>query len=419
MWELEDDPGGSDDDCVLIKSTQVKGVSNVYTAEEAASYIDGGQRAEGEVSTGGGKYVVMGFVVRKIIESEEGKRRRRGSGAAAGTYVVSRTQWAREGTPDDPKFSIRKPGFIHNINNAPVVMTPLVAYTDAFNSCGMSVKSSVGGTYISLATSSLALQRRRGQANITTVASKGASSQGEMDLYCRVMGELEQGCYAVIQMPAFEGQEAQAVKVFLRGGLLLLVADSPQRALMCFVKHPNIFSRFPCVYCMVEHNTKEAEGGDLGNQLFDVVAHRRTRGLMMEGRKRLESLAFNPKQQETVSTELGIVEPKPGDVWHLFDVMDIVPSAATPAESLHADALCGQALVQRYGIILLNPAGREVMAAIMRQRDGNSLYPSGEAPLKDIINDYSSLSGGDKWLLASIFLLAFRPVIQSMKSLVS
>lgn len=86
--------------------------------------------------------------------------------------------------------------------------------------------------------------------------------------------------------------------------------------------------------------------------------------------------------------------------------------AGTPAQ-------CAQALVQRYGIMLLNPNGREAIAAVMRQRDGNSLYPSGEAPLKDIINDYTSLSGGDKWLLASMFLLVFRPVIQSTKSLVS
>lgn len=127
--------------------------------------------------------------------------------------------------------------------------------------------------------------------------------------------------------------------MFLRGGLLLLVADSPQRALMCFVKHPNFFSRFPCVYCKVEQDCTKPEGGDLGDQLYDIVGNRRRRGLMMAGRNQLESLASNPAQQETLSTELGIVEADPDDVWHLFDVMDIVPSAVTPVESLHADAL--------------------------------------------------------------------------------
>lgn len=213
MWELEGEKGGSDDDCALIKSSQVLRVADIFTAEEAALHLHEGERAEDEKSAGGRKYVGMGFVVRKDIETDRAKRRRKGSGGAPGDYIVSRTPWAREGTPDDPKFSIRKPGFVHNVNNDPVVMMPVVAYTDAFNSCGLTVKSSVGGTYFGLATSSLALQRRRGQANITTVASKGASSEGEMDLYCRVLGELEKGCYAVIHMPAFDGQESRTVKV--------------------------------------------------------------------------------------------------------------------------------------------------------------------------------------------------------------
>ncbi|CAN0307269.1 unnamed protein product, partial [Ectocarpus sp. 4 AP-2014] len=48
---------------------------------------------------------------------------------------------------------------------------------------------------------------------------------------------------------------------------------------------------------------------------------------------------------------------------------------------------------------------------------GSSIYPVGEAPLKDIVTDYASLTGSNKWLLASIMLLVFRPVLHSAASL--
>lgn len=54
----------------------------------------------------------------------------------------------------------------------------------------------------------------------------------------------------------------------------------------------------------------------------------------------------------------------------------------------------------------------------MRQTGGNNLYPPAEARLKDIVNDYASLTGTNKWLLASIFLLVIRPVIQTPAMLV-
>ncbi|CAN0292731.1 unnamed protein product, partial [Ectocarpus sp. 12 AP-2014] len=54
----------------------------------------------------------------------------------------------------------------------------------------------------------------------------------------------------------------------------------------------------------------------------------------------------------------------------------------------------------------------------LRQREGgSSIYPVGEAPLKDIVTDYASLTGSNKWLLASIMLLVFRPVLHSAASL--
>ncbi|CAN0317615.1 unnamed protein product, partial [Ectocarpus sp. 6 AP-2014] len=49
---------------------------------------------------------------------------------------------------------------------------------------------------------------------------------------------------------------------------------------------------------------------------------------------------------------------------------------------------------------------------------GHALYPPREKPLKDIVTNYSSLTGSNKWLLSSIMLLVFRQVLQSSWSMV-
>lgn len=129
-------------------------------------------------------------------------------------------------------------------------------------------------------------------------------------------------------------------QVFFRGGLLLLVADSPQRATMCKSKHPNNSSKFPCVYCMVEQKQgSDDEGGPLGDPQFDIEAHARTRGQMLEGREKLSALAPNPNAQAKLSKDLGIVAPLPNEDWLLYDVMDCIPARMTPVEILHADSL--------------------------------------------------------------------------------
>lgn len=76
-----------------------------------------------------------------------------------------------------------------------------------------------------------------------------------------------------------------------------------------------------------------------------------------------------------------------------------------------------QGLIQPYLISLLNRSGRKLVSAIVRQ--GSTLYPAGARRLKDIVSNYSSLTGSHKWLLASIMLLVFRPVLQSTVSLVN
>ncbi|CAB1115463.1 unnamed protein product [Ectocarpus sp. CCAP 1310/34] len=375
-WEEEEDIDKKDVEC-LVRSTDMSDLCEMYTPEEAAK-LGGGECTEGQRSCGS-KFVCMGFVRSKKPSSGAARRvkypkRRKQRDDADGEYVVSREPWGKEGTPDDSRFSIRKKRFVHNSANDPYVAMPVIGMIDGFNSVGMHTKSTVGATYIGFGSTTPSLQRKRGQAHITTCASKGASCEGEMDLFCRLTGDLQKGCTAVVHFPATDGEPAYVVKVFLRGGLLVLVADSPQRALMCYCKHPNSFSR----------------RGPVGDQLYDIVTNRRTRGLMLEERSKLEALASNPVRQGHLSSALGVVAPQEGDVWPLFEAMDIVPSRVTPVESLHADAL---ALVQKYLIALQNTKRRELISATMRHRKGNNLYPPGAEPLKDPVTDYSSLTG--------------------------
>ncbi|CAN0435759.1 unnamed protein product, partial [Pylaiella littoralis] len=52
-------------------------------------------------------------------------------------------------------------------------------------------------------------------------------------------------------------------------------------------------------------------------------------------------------------------------------------------------------------------------------QEAGQLYPPGTNQLKDIVANYSSLTGSDKWTLQSIMLLVFRPVLEDVRSMVS
>lgn len=75
-----------------------------------------------------------------------------------------------------------------------------------------------------------------------------------------------------------------------------------------------------------------------------------------------------------------------------------------------------QGLVQSFLLGLLSKAGRHLVSSVMRQ--GGSLYPPTAPPLKDVVTKYTSLTGADKWLLASIMPLGFRPVLRSVTAMV-
>eukprot|EP00752_Nemacystus_decipiens_P012290 g10896.t1 len=118
-------------------------------------------------------------------------------------------------------------------------------------------------------------------------------------------------------------------------------------------------------------------GGDLGNPQFDIEKHRRHWGQMMEGFSELEALEDDPHGQEERSKELGLAAPDASGLkLPLYHAMRIVPTEHLPVERLHFDAL-----------------------------------------LKDILTDYPSLTGSDKWTLQSIMLLVFRVVLQDVSSM--
>ena len=77
-----------------------------------------------------------------------------------------------------------------------------------------------------------------------------------------------------------------------------------------------------------------------------------------------------------------------------------------------------QSLVQTFILTRLNKSGRQLVSAIIREH-GQAIYPPSEKPLKDIVTNYCSLTGSNKWLLSSVMLLVFRLILQSPSSLVS
>lgn len=165
-WEEEEDRDRKDVE-YLVRSTDISDLCEMYTPEEADK-LGGGEWAEGRRSCGR-KFVCMGFVKRKDPppaaerRAKHPKRRRQLSDDSAGEYVVSREPWGKEGAPDDPRFSIRKEGFVHNSANDPYVAMPIIGMIDGFNSVGMQTKSTVGATYFGFGSTTLALQRQRGR----------------------------------------------------------------------------------------------------------------------------------------------------------------------------------------------------------------------------------------------------------------
>lgn len=74
-------------------------------------------------------------------------------------------------------------------------------------------------------------------------------------------------------------------------------------------------------------------------------------------------------------------------------------------------------LAQKFFLSMLNLQGKRMVSATIQE--GTTLYPPGEDRLKNIVANYASLTGSDKWLLGSIMLLVFRPLLVDVSAMVS
>lgn len=72
--------------------------------------------------------------------------------------------------------------------------------------------------------------------------------------------------------------------------------------------------------------------------------------------------------------------------------------------------------VQSFFLGMLSTAGRTHVAGVVRQR--RHLYGPGVTPLKDIVGNYTALTGSHKALLASVQLIVFRGVLSSAAAMV-
>lgn len=74
-------------------------------------------------------------------------------------------------------------------------------------------------------------------------------------------------------------------------------------------------------------------------------------------------------------------------------------------------------LCQFFCLQMLSTAGKQLVQSNMAQK-ASLLFPPGTESLPDIVTNYSSLKGSDKWTLQSIMLLVFRPVLRDVRSMV-
>ncbi|CAB1106243.1 unnamed protein product [Ectocarpus sp. CCAP 1310/34] len=390
---------------VELKADAVLGLVEMETPHEMAPA--GG--SQGGHNFPWDRFVGEGFVRRT------GTKRPLQSSDLPKPFTVSESPWCMEGPAERPLWGLRRSGVHFNDTDLPFFSASLVFNCDAFNAFGMGCKHSVGGSYFGWAWRAPAVQRLKHQSHVGTLASPGACCRGEIGLQCEVLGLLQNGCLGRAKLTDQEGAAFEQ-EVFVRGGLLLMCGDGQGRSKFLGTKAPNSWSRHPCAYCMVRQRTDDTSG-DLGNPRFDIDKHRRTWGQITKGFEELHGLADDPRELERRSKELGLVEPDASGLpLPLYDAMRVVPTENVPVERLHFDALGQSQLCQIFFLEMLSTAGRRLVGAIMAQKP-SLLYPPGTGKIKDIVTNYASLTGSDKWTLQSIMLLVFRMVLQNVPAM--
>ncbi|CAB1111131.1 unnamed protein product [Ectocarpus sp. CCAP 1310/34] len=376
----------------------VLGLAEIYTADEIEADKHDGEWDQGVWCTLWDRFLGKGFVVQARA------KRRRSEEDSTQKYELTHAPWCKEGTSEGPLFVLRREGFHLNNYNIVFISAPVACYNDAFNCFGMGNK---------------AVQRLRRQTHVGTLPSTGAScqgvfqrlgtisccslktswklfaftaehAQGEIGLQCEILGLLQSGCLGECMLRDDDGATSKH-EVFVRGGLLLWVGDGPGRAKVLGSRACNNFSRFPCPYCMVEQ--RNITGGDLRDAEYDIEANRRTWGQITARFDTLKSLADNPVEQSQQSMVLGLVTDSTGPSLPMYDSMLTAPTAIVSVERLHFDALGSCQLCQLSCLEMLTQ-GRRLVSAVVPQNPF-LLYPAGMERLKDIVSNYSSLTGSD------------------------
>lgn len=120
---------------VLDRET-LQNVCEIYTHEEVAQSMHLNEQWDGGVRwSDWDAFVGEGFAERRP------KRRRQGDQPLdSRPFVEASAPSSREGTAAEILFSIRKPGFRHNLKNLVFGSVPLCVFNDAFNAWRMSIK---------------------------------------------------------------------------------------------------------------------------------------------------------------------------------------------------------------------------------------------------------------------------------------
>lgn len=132
VWE-EDGPHSK----LTVRTSALQDVCEIYTRDEASLGVHFSEEWEGGVRwSDWDAYVGEGFTLRRP------KRRLAGEHPShtPPPFIETSAPWSRGGTGTEPLFSIREPGFRHNVKNLPFASLPLVAMNDAFNALLMSNK---------------------------------------------------------------------------------------------------------------------------------------------------------------------------------------------------------------------------------------------------------------------------------------
>ncbi|CAM9129611.1 unnamed protein product [Sphacelaria rigidula] len=331
---------------------------------------------------------------------------------SGGRFEVS-GEWRRTGDAGEYFPDMRAPGVHHNTSNLPFCGIGAVLHIDAFNVHGMT-QLSEDGTYATVATTTRNLQRSQRHPHVTTVAEAGATVEGELSMVAGVIGAMENGCIAECWVRNAVGVRV-LIKVLFRGGLFVIIADSPQRAVLTNAKHLNGSTLYPCPYCRVKQTGEH--DCPLGRHVIDITSTNRCRQEYEEAFARLEKLPPGSTARVDLSKELGVVPRREGLPHPMYDLVrggEIL--RRIPPEALHADALNHLGLVQPWPLSLLNERGREWVSSFIRQRSGG-LYAAGAVPVKDLVRNYASYTASHKWELASTMLLVFREPLRDVENM--